>query len=267
MKKEEIFEAALIADSLALAPHWNYDPADIKKTFGTVDQLLKPPAGSYHDGEPAGGQTHYGHQTSLLANCLRQGWDIERFRNDLKTFWENSNAYKDHATKAFLAGEAPASTELAGASRCAAVIALVEEEEEAVKIARDQAGVTHGPSVAQAAEDLVRLAFLLRSGQRMVEAVEKVYGDMSELRRAQEVGALAPNEALGELGRDCSLKSALPSLLYLLLREEPYRETLIANVMAGGDSAARGLPLGALLALSQGDGAVPAAWKAQHPKR
>lgn len=58
--------------------------------------------------------------------------------------------------------------------------------------------------------------------------------------------------------------STLPSLLYLLLRKESYRETLIANVMAGGDSAARGLPLGALLAIDQGAEVVPWDWKTSH---
>lgn len=102
-----LLQAALVADSVALAPHWIYDPGEIEAKFGVVEGPLKPLAGSYHQAQPLGGQTHYGHQTALLWETVEAGWSLEAFRERLRAFWQTSTSYKDHATRAF---RSPSST-------------------------------------------------------------------------------------------------------------------------------------------------------------
>ena len=249
---------ALVADSLALAPHWIYDPNEIQQRFGQVDGLLEPAEGGYHSGQPKGGQTHLGYQTIVLFEALRDGAD---FAERLREFWANSLSYQDHATKTFLAGGSDRSDEMAGASRLAAVIAAapVGQTREAM---REQVLVTHDESVVKAGLQLVSLAERLESGRGVREAVEEEFAGSEVLKQAIAVEGKEPAEALGALGRDCSLTSALPAVIYLLRRSKGYRETLVENVMAGGDSASRGLILGALLALSEGESAIPAQWSA-----
>ena len=260
MTKRTLLEAALVADSLALAPHWIYDPTEIFAKFGVLEGPLKPLPGSYHEAQPLGGQTHYGHQVVLLAETVAAGWSIEAFREQQRAFWQTSNSYKDRATKAFLDGDEGVSDDLAGASRAVAVFDLPDEAE-AVRIASEQATLTHSSQVAKVAASLTRLAFALKRGEAIQTAIEREFPDSEHLAKARQVVNLESIDALGKLGRDCSIGSALPSLLYLLLRERSYKEALIENVTAGGDSAARGLLLGGLLAAQQGDNAVPPEWK------
>ena len=105
---------ALTADSLALAPHWIYNPSEIEQRFGKIDGLLEPAEGSYHAGQPKGGQTHLGYQTIVLFESLRDDSD---FSERLREFWAKSSSYRDHATRAFLAKARERSHEMAGASR------------------------------------------------------------------------------------------------------------------------------------------------------
>lgn len=262
MTKRPLLDAALVADSLALAPHWIYDPIELFAKFGVLEGPLKPLPGSYHEAQPLGGQTHYGHQAVLFAETVEEGWSLEAFRERLRAFWKTSNSYQDRATKAFLQGDEGTSNELSGASRAVAVFDL-EDDAEAVRIASEQVTLTHSPEVAAVAAAVTRLAFALKRGAVLPSALEAEFGNTEWITKARRVEKLEPTDALGQMGRDCSLESALPSVLYLLLRERSYRETLLENVAAGGDSAARGLLLGALLAARHGDGAVPEEWKSK----
>ncbi|MCA9791419.1 MAG: ADP-ribosylglycohydrolase family protein [Candidatus Eremiobacteraeota bacterium] len=260
VKHPHVLRAALAADSLAMTPHWIYDPDKILERFGVVDHLMAPPEGTYHHGQPLGGQTHLGHQTIVLARTLEEGWNRQRFEQNWRAFWADSTSYKDKATKNALEGNLGASDELGGASRIGAVIAAIDDSAEAQRVAAEQASLTHNAEVAQTAAQLTALAYSLLEGQALEAAVRQTFANHEALKRAEGVLKQRPNEALGELGRDCSLRSALPSVLYFLLTSTSLRQTLIDNVMAGGDSAARGLVLGSLLAASMGPEAIPRSW-------
>lgn len=249
---------ALIADSLALAPHWIYDTAEIEQQFGRVEEMLEPTSKGYHAGQPKGGQTHLGHQTIVLFEALRDG---ASFEERLREFWANSSSYRDHATKTFLEKGGERSDEMAGASRLAAVIATVPAQQVRDTM-KKQTLLTHSSAVAEAGLQLVSLIERITSGIELRKAVEEEFAGTSALNKAIEAEELEPTKALGALGRDCSLSSALPAVIYFLRRSKGYKETLIDNVMAGGDSASRGLILGLLLTLAEGGDAIPAQWQA-----
>lgn len=137
------------------------------------------------------------------------------------------------------------------------------DEAEAVRIASEQTTLTHNTQVAVVAGLLTKLAFVLKRGELLPTIIEREFSTGDWLAKARGVCDLDPTAALGQLGRDCSMESALPSLLCLLSRQRSYREAVIENVMAGGDSAAWGLLLGALLAAQQGDQTVPPEWRAK----
>ena len=255
MIRKELLLGALVADSLALTPHWIYDTQALKQRFGRVSGLLEPTENDYHFGQARGGQTHLGQQTIVLAQCLGAG---RPFSEGLKDYWQDSTSYKDHATKSFLRGEGGHSTELAGASRSPAVLAFASSLEEALELSERQVRVTHNGDVAEAAARLTRLCFFHLSGETNAE--ERVFAGTPELKQAMDVLPLDPVPAIAKLGQSCSLSSALPSVLYFLLRAKDIRETLIDNVMVGGDSAARGLILGSLLVAKFGFDAVPKDW-------
>lgn len=62
--------------------------------------------------------------------------------------------------------------------------------------------------------------------------------------------------------QDCHSQDAFPSMKHLISRhEDDLKEALVQNVMAGGDSAARGMAVGMVLGAHLGMQAVPENWK------
>jgi ADP-ribosylglycohydrolase len=81
------------------------------------------------------------------------------------------------------------------------------------------------------------------------------------LRQAEETLHLSTAEAVVELGQSCPTEKALPAVFAILLRHNSnFKTALIENVMAGGDSAARGLVLGTILGAAGGRHAIPERW-------
>jgi ADP-ribosylglycohydrolase len=274
---------SLAADALALAPHWIYDQDEIVERFGRVTELLAPALDGYHGGKKRGDQTHYGDQELVLMDSLAGcggKFVPEDFATRWRDFWAGAKSYRDHATKETLAHLAEgrtftqagsASTELGGAGRIAPLlVALRAEKEEAiVAAARAQTALTHNsPEVIDAAEFIARLTFLLLGGAGIVPALEEAtkrpYGKLPAgafLDKAKQVRALPTAQAVSALGASCPLEKALPSIFLLLLQHGDELETaLIENVMAGGDSAARGSVLGLFLGAAHGTQAIPARW-------
>ena len=103
--------------------------------------------------------------------------------------------------------------------------------------------------------------------QTAVEGVRaEAEGPLSE--RLNEALALSGSavEVVGELGRNCTLRNAVPGLLWIAARTEHYEVGVRQNVAAGGDSCGRALVLGAMLAATRGlggRGGVPFLWLTQ----
>jgi ADP-ribosylglycohydrolase len=67
--------------------------------------------------------------------------------------------------------------------------------------------------------------------------------------------------AVGKLGQSCHTPDAFPSVVHLIVKyERDLREALIQSVMAGGDSAARGMMVGMVLGAHLGKGSLPEEW-------
>jgi ADP-ribosylglycohydrolase len=277
--------ASLAADSLALAPHWIYDPSEIQSRFGRVEELHAPVEGDYHAGNPKGAHTHYGDQALILLESLDAcggNFLIEDFARRWQKSWTTSTAYRDKATKATLANleqglgftrAGSESDELGGAARIAPLLVALRTEEQPTIIGavRAQTALTHAaPEVIDAAEFIARTVFLLMRGVTVTSALEMASSlayrrlrPQDYLAQAAQVRDLTTTEAVDRLGQSCPLPKALPSVFAILLRHGDNLETaLVENVTAGGDSAARGLVLGILLGAAHGVRAVPEKWTA-----
>jgi ADP-ribosylglycohydrolase len=278
---------AIVGDSFALGPHWIYDPAAIAAKWERVADLHAP-ATSYHPGKGAGDLTHLGDQTLLLLRSVEasQGdFDPQHFMKSWKAFWETpgQQSYKDKATKTvfenlsrgadlLLAGAL--SAEMAGPARSAPVLAagLLKgaSEKELIALAQSQTQLTHRSAEAvDTAAFYARLLMNFSAGLDLETALDAAEGDSSQFVRdlglkaqSPRVDSMTTTEAVGWLGQSCDLIAALPASLLILRRHGGnYEEAMTENVMAGGDSAARGLFLGGLLGYLHGIKAVPERWR------
>lgn len=273
---------ALTADALALGAHWIYDTAQIDSEIGRVDRLMAPPPNSFHATKKAGEFTHYGDQTMVLLASLAQTGEFraEAFASDWQALFADYNGYFDHATKDTLknidAGQAPldagsGSTDLSGAARIAPLACLYADNPQVlIDAARAQTALTHNtPDVVDSAELFARTLGCVLNGQPPLEAlqaVQRAHFDRPPFDRWMADGVAtattATRSVLKRFGQMCDVNAGFPGVVHLIAAyPDNYEEALIANVMAGGDSAARGMLAGTIIGAGVGLEGVPTRWR------
>jgi len=271
---------AFVADALALGVHWVYNTHVIDRKFGRVDGYLDPMT-SHHKGKRAGEQTHYGDQMLILMESVAavSGFNLEDFSGRWRRLFESYTGYFDSATKDTLqhlsAGKdinscGAASDELAGASRIAPLLTVYEKDlEKLVAAARKQTAFTHNHAdVIAAAEFFTRTTAAVLAGAKPLEAVDTVVDGHfrgSNIETLVEDGLdsleMDTRQVIADFGQACSVESALPGVMHLVGRyADDFKGALVENIMAGGDSAARGMPAAMIIGAHNGVEAIPDPW-------
>lgn len=272
---------AFVADALSLGVHWVYNTGVIDKKFGRVEQYHDPLT-SYHKGKRAGDFTHYGDQMLVLLETLsgKGGFDAARFAQSWRDFFSSYDGYFDQATKTTLknmdAGSdlnqsASTSDDLAGASRMAALVAVYAGDlDQLVQTARAQTAITHNDDrVIDSADFFARTVFATLNGQSPLAAMQgSLNADLagSPIASLIEMGLDSRDrdtrETIAEFGQMCSVEAGLPGAVHLIARyTDDYEAAMVENVMAGGDSSARGMMAGMVLAAAHGMTAIPEGWR------
>lgn len=276
--------ASFVADALALGGHWVYNAGVIAKKFGRPDSMQDPLGKSYHPTKKAGDFTHYGDQTMvLLESVAREGrFDLAVFARDWQALFDGYEGYFDHATKDtlinFKNGKGPEksgseSTDFAGAVRIAPVVyAHRKDRDDLVAACRAQTAMTHNqPEVVAASEFLARVLLHVLQGQAPTAAMSAVAHDEMDnptiagwVSQGLESAGEETLDVISDFGQACAISMAFPATVHLVARYESDLEAaLVENVMAGGDSAARGMAAGMLLGAWLGEEGLPKTWLEQ----
>ncbi len=281
----DIVLGSFIGDALALGPHWIYDSEEIRAGLGTVT-TYHPPMATYHSGKDAGNFTHYGDQAKILLGTLaaNRKFDLTLFARDWRAFWEDPSniSYLDGATRATLSalksGATPEecgsdSHDISGAARIAPLFLLPwSEDAELLEAVRAATAFTHrNPQVVEAAEFFALVVLAVQRGEPVVSALDETHAsrEWRQLPDAwiQPFSANPPSksnaETLESLGLSCNIANAFPGIIHLLRRypQDPVT-SLIENVSAGGDSAARGMILGMVYGAAFPVSGWPSEWLA-----
>ncbi len=275
--------ASFAADSLALGAHWIYDTKQIDTQIGRVETLLPPPADSFHPNRQQGDFSHYGDQALILLKSLVRcnGFALNEFATDWQQRMQNYDGYMDKASIAALekldAGTSPQtsgspSSDLGGAARIAPLVFCYQNDLEAlIEAARAQTQMTHNAAATNAgAEFLAKTACKILHGSTpsaaIEESLEEGVADLDlDIRIRSGIDSAGKNsrEVIGHFGQMCGIAAALPGVIHLVITyENDLKSALIENVMAGGDSAARGLATGMLLGAHLGMESIPSQWLA-----
>jgi ADP-ribosylglycohydrolase len=275
--------ASFAADSLALGVHWIYDTTLIDKQFGRVEHFIKPLEESYHTNKDRGELTHYGNQTLMLLNTLAgsSGFNLDDFARTWQDFFKAYQGYMDQATRKtlenFKNGKGPqesgsSSSDLGGAARISPLVYLYRDDMDGlVAASRIQTAMTHNhPHVIDSAEFFTRVALKVLHKTSPKTAIESVVDEnFNKAPFNQWVSdglasaKMETRPAISGFGQMCEIGAAFPAVIHLLTRyEENLKEALVENVMAGGDSAARGMVAGMILGAYLGMDAIPADWRA-----
>jgi ADP-ribosylglycohydrolase len=281
MNARAMVMASFAADSLALGAHWIYDREKLATDFGRVETLLKPLKDSYHPSKDKGEFTHYGDQTMILLESVAasQGFDLDDFALRWKALFANYHGYFDKATKVtlenFAAGKWPndagsPSSDLAGAGRIAPLLFYYQTDPETlIKACRAQTQMTHhNPQVTAGAEFFAKVTWQVLRGAKPTAAIQQMArAPFEDVPIAQWVAdgfdsvKMDTVSAIAQLGQSCHTSEAFPAVIHLIAKYETnLRDALIECVMAGGDSAARGMLTGMVLGAHLGEPSIPREW-------
>ena len=280
-KPKAMVLASFAADSLALGAHWIYNTRVIDKKFGRVDHFIKPERPTYHPTKNRGEFTHYGDQSLLLLESVAEceGWDLTDFSERWQRLFDNYDGYVDGATKGTLenlaSGKSPTeagsgSDDLAGASRIASLVYVYQNDlQELIDGARAQTAFTHNnPPVIQGAVFFASIAHQILAGTTPLAAIEQTQKDEFHsdpfnewIQMGLESTEQDSRQAILDLGQMCEIPAAFPGVVHLIAKyENDLKAALVENVMAGGDSAGRGLLVGLVLGAHLGMEAIPLEW-------
>ena len=263
---------SLLGDSFALGLHWVYNTDSIRESFGRVEQLMAPAESKYHPRRSKGENTHYGDQTLLLAAHIvkHRGFDEGAFRGEWADFMRDYDGYVDGASQDALTDleKGSGSDDLGGPARLAPVAYWYEDDWESLRDAAvAQTRVTHNnPASLQTARALALILYDVLNGsdpETAIRDARRELEDSPEIAALLDLGLESRNRdsitTIKELGQNCHLTAALPSAIHLIVKyRRDHREAHIQNVLAGGDSAARGLVIGAVLGAAGEQ--LPASW-------
>ena len=273
--------ASFAADSLALGAHWVYDTKAIETHLGRVDTLLKPLPNSYHSTKELGDFTHYGDQMFVLMESLtaQKAFSLEDFSARWEALFVNYTGYVDQATQGTLAGYdsgkglqggGSPSDDLAGAARIAPLVYLYSDHlENLLDAAQAQTKMTHtNPLTLESAAFFAEVAFRVLGGLTPIKAIKETAGENfadSALFDWVNAGLQSAGDdsvqTIVRFGQSCHTPEAFPGVIHLIAKyESDLKEALIQSVMAGGDSAARGMMTGMVLGAHSGAGDLPREW-------
>ena len=273
--------AAFAADALALGVHWVYDVARIKERYGRLDHLTVPEIAPFHKNRQKGDFTHYGDQMLVLLESLGHcnGFELEDFAARWQALFDHYDGYLDKATKTalshFQAGRSPAaagsdSTDLGGAARMVPIALFhADDADKFIYCARQQTAMTHKhPLVLETARFFARAALETADGADPVTALRSAAEQLPSGSAVTDLVARGlasvdkqTSQVISGFGQACDTTEALPGTIHLIARYPKDLETaLIENIMAGGDSSARGILCGFILGIHNGVDAVPRTW-------
>jgi ADP-ribosylglycohydrolase len=273
--------ASFAADSLALGVHWIYNTRVIDKKFGRVEHFIKPERPTYHPTKDRGEFTHYGDQALVLLESVAEseGFNLTDFSERWQRLFENYDGYVDRATKETLENLASGksstesgsgSDDLAGASRIASLVYVYRNDlQQLIVSAKAQTAFTHNNShVIYGAAFFADIAYQILGGATPLAAIEQakkdeIYPDCFKewIQMGLESVDRDSRQAILDFGQMCEIPAAFPGVIHLIAKyENDLKTAFVENVMAGGDSAARGLLAGMVLGAHLGMEALPPEW-------
>lgn len=141
--------------------------------------------------------------------------------------------------------------------------------DKALELATQRTQLTHNNEVLlERTEFLVHWLFMILKGDSPRRGLDKIKLNFSntihsDIEKALSMLSLDSDIAISNFGQSCNSDHAFPAAIYYTLKyQDDFKNALIQNVYGGGDSAARGMVIGALLGAHLGESAIPVQWMA-----
>ncbi|PLY08486.1 MAG: hypothetical protein C0625_02550 [Arcobacter sp.] len=254
-KVKDLVLSSLVADAYSLGAHWIYD----EKQLESLDinwQELNDAKSIWHKDKVAGDFTHYGDQTLWLYQFLE---DKESFNaSEYIKFWKNKieiyNGYIDGATRDTLENiknkislPGSSSSDLSIIGRIAPLLLVSNTKEEFLENVEKFVTCTHNSSEAiVASEFFASLLLEVLSGKGIEEAILGLKESFDTKIQAYIFSGIASKtddtfDSIRGFGPACGIEGGFEGVIHLLCKYDNFKDMLICNARAGGDSSARAM--------------------------
>ncbi len=272
---------AFYGDAYALGAHWLYDTHQISKSEFDKNSF-NDPLTDYHKGKAAGDFTHYGDQMLWLLESIakEKTFTIHHFSTTWKTKMSSYQGYIDGASQHTMGAlsEGKNSLVCGSNSRDLSVVGRMmpliytyhNEMDKMMEYVKLHTIFTHmTKELVESAAYFNELILAVSLGAEITHAVEEIALAYSEnVQNWVDMGVAKAEsesiEAIKDLGQSCSVEGGFSAVIYLLMRFSDFQEAMEANALAGGDSAARGMIVGAVLGASGGMDVLPLNYSAMN---
>lgn len=262
---QNAINAALAADRYSLGAHWVYDEMQLKNL--PIDwEGLNPPQALWHKGKKAGDLTHYGDHLLFLVEFLEKHGSFER--EAYYAFWCEKMAtyegYVDASSRATLESIGGVSQDLSICGRIAPLLLCSQNKEEFLANIAVFVSVTHNSKIALEASAFFG-ELLWESGSRservaIIKELAPRYKNFEPWINAALAKKDEPSfETIREFGPACGIDGGFAGVIYLLAQNKNFKELIIENAKAGGDSSARAMVVASILGFANA-AEIPQEW-------
>lgn len=265
-------QAAFVADAYCLGSHWVYDEAQLK-TLPIDWEGLNTPQAMWHKGKCKGDCTHYGdHGKWLYEFILKNGhFDITMYGG----FWlDNMQEYKgyiDGSSRETMEAlkknphtdKGSSSHDLSIVGRIAPLLLVSNSKEEFLKQVESFVAFTHNsPVVLTAAAFFASVLYDVAEGKSIDKALRDTEVG-SALKNAFDAGMNSKGQetfsTIRNFGPACGVEGGFEGVLHLLISYDDFKEAMIANAKAGGDTSARAMIVAMIMGAA--GKSIPSSWK------
>lgn len=267
-KIQKAIDATLASDRYSLGAHWIYDETQLQNLPINWEQLNDPQA-LWHKGKKAGDLTHYGDHLLFLIEFLEQN---KTFQKDAYyAFWLEKMAhyegYVDASSRASLQTIGGVSQDLSICGRLAPLLLCSASKEELLNHTEAFVSITHNSKLAlQASAFFAELLWESQSSNDrvgIIKTLAKEYPQFKSWIEAALAKKDAPSfETIRTFGPACGIDGGFAGVIYLLAQEKSFKDLMIENAKAGGDSSARGMIVAMILGMDE-ETKIPQEWSLQ----
>ncbi len=270
---------AFCADAYALGPHWEYNTKNIEDASLNWSGYNNPIT-SYHGKKQAGDFTQYGDQTLWLLKSLAKNseFNLSAFGQEWMDELQVYEGYKDHASTETLENLkrgvdwtdcGSASTDFSPVGRATPLLLKYADKADVLKSSfKAQTALTHNSKIVlETADFFANLAVELLDGKELnpsLSAVSLYYS--KQIQKWVEEGLKSSTKkktslVIKKFGQACDVSHGFPGVIHLISKyTDNYQLAMEENAKSGGDSAARGMPVGMILGLVNGKKSIPESW-------
>lgn len=275
MNKDAInhaIEAAFIADAYALGAHWIYDEKKLK-SLDINWQELNAPQAMWHKGKVKGDFTHYGDQGKWLEEFIKKNsrFEISKYREYWLQKMRTYKGYIDASSRETLEAlnkdpqtdKGSNSRELSIIGRIAPLLLVSSSKEAFLDLVEDFVSFTHNSEITlKAANFFASVLYDVLEGASIEDALHRTKVDPMLQKAYDDAVKSKAKESFSTIrnfGPACGVEGGFESVIHLLLSYDDYKEAMMSNAKAGGDSAARGMIVGMIMGAAGKE--IPLSWK------